>query len=241
MKISDKLALIAENTPKVFDAGKQAAHDAFWDDYQQNGNRQDYAGAFGGEGWTDKTFQPKYDMRPTRADYMFRKCLISDLDFILTHVLDGRTLDFSNCTNMTEAFSNAPNLTSVGVIDVRKAGANIANMFSYSNVSYISKLIVGENNVFTYFGEMRNLEHVIFEGTIKKSGINLQWSTKLDQESITSIINCLSTETTGLTVTLSGTAVDTAFATSEGGGDGTASDEWIDLVESKPNWTISLV
>lgn len=64
---------------------------------------------------------------------------------------------------------------------------------------------------------------------------------KLSKPSITSIINCLSTTTSGLTVTLSKTAVNNAFETSEGVADGSTSQEWLNLVATKTNWTISLV
>ena len=61
----------------------------------------------------------------------------------------------------------------------------------------------------------------------------MQWSTKLNKESITSVINRLSSGANGLTVTLSLTAVNNAF---EGGRDGT---EWQTLIATKPNWTIA--
>lgn len=40
--------------------GKQAEHDAFWDCFQQNGERSDYEYAFCGSGWTDENYSPKY-------------------------------------------------------------------------------------------------------------------------------------------------------------------------------------
>ncbi len=36
------------------------ANDAFWDAYQQNGNRVNYYQRFMHDGWNDETFQPKY-------------------------------------------------------------------------------------------------------------------------------------------------------------------------------------
>ena len=37
MSVADKLTTIVENEQKVYDAGKQAAYDWFWDRYQLDG------------------------------------------------------------------------------------------------------------------------------------------------------------------------------------------------------------
>ena len=85
-----------------------------------------------------------------------------------------------------------------------------------------------------------NLENIIFEGEIGKE-IDIQHSHKLTKASITSIINALSSTTSGLSVTLSKTAVNTAFETSTGANNGSISTEWSALVATKTNWTINLV
>lgn len=60
MSIAEKLTTVAENQQRVYDAGKQAEYDRFWDAYQQNGTRGSYSYAFGGVAWTDETLKPKY-------------------------------------------------------------------------------------------------------------------------------------------------------------------------------------
>ena len=85
------------------------------------------------------------------------------------------------------------------------------------------------------------LQNLTIEGIIGQNGFNVQWSTKLSKASITSIINALSETTSGLTVTLSKTAVNNAFETSAGAADGSTSEEWTTLEGTKTNWTISLV
>jgi hypothetical protein len=84
-------------------------------------------------------------------------------------------------------------------------------------------------------------EHIGFEGIIAQNGLNLQWSTKLDKESHVKLVNTLSSTTSGLSVTVSQTAVNKAFETSEGANDGSTSQEWLNLIATKPNWTISIV
>ena len=39
MSIAEKLQQIAENEQNVYDAGKKAQYDEFWDNYQNKGNR----------------------------------------------------------------------------------------------------------------------------------------------------------------------------------------------------------
>ena len=126
------------------------------------------------------------------------------------------SLDLSNCKDLTQLFSYADDIVSVDKLKVN---------------------VTGSANAFT---ECKNLEHIIFDGVMAGTGLNMKWSTKLDKESITSVINALSTTTTGLTVTLSKTAVDNAFATAEGAADGSTSAEWLALVATRSNWTIAL-
>jgi hypothetical protein len=69
------------------------------------------------------------------------------------------------------------------------------------------------------FEKAQNLTHCIFQGEIAIA-LDLHWSTLLDKESILSFVNALSTTKSGLTTTLSLTAVNKAFETSEGVNDG---------------------
>jgi hypothetical protein len=66
---------------------------------------------------------------------------------------------------------------------------------------------------------------------IGQKNFNVHWSPKLSKASIESIINALSSTTSGLTVTISKTAKEAAFT----------SAEWSALIATKSNWTISLV
>ena len=100
--------------------------------------------------------------------------------------------------------------------------------------------IDGDNYTSDMFGSCYELVEVRFKGTMSYS-MKIQYSTKLSKDSILSLIACLSTEATGKTLTVSQTAVNAAFETSEGAADGSTSAEWTALVESKPNWTISLI
>ena len=61
MSIADKLTAIAENEPRVYEAGKNAEWNAFWDSYQNYGQRVQYPNAF--YIWDDVCFKPKYPIR----------------------------------------------------------------------------------------------------------------------------------------------------------------------------------
>ena len=116
------------------------------------------------------------------------------------------------------------------------------NMFNgCSSLTTIQQLdLTSGSYINTMFTGCTSLVNLTMTGTIKSSGFNVSPCTKLSKASITSIINVLSSTTTGKSVTLSLTAVNTAFETSSGAGDGSTSEEWTTLIATKSNWTISL-
>lgn len=242
MSIAEKLQTIAENVPKVYNAGYEKGkseggtdthYDTFWDSYQDNGNRTDYFHAFSGQGWNDETFNPKYPMKPVNAESMFGWSGISKIE-----CGEGKAIDFVNCTNLYDCFRSMANLTEVGDIN----GANITSM----NICFqdcrklvkIGTITVNEKTTFTnIFNLCISLTTVKFKGTIGKK-IDLGYSALLSKESIVSTINALSDNTSDLSVSFSHTAVNNAFETSVGAADGIASEEWKNLIATKPNWTI---
>lgn len=240
-----RTAELADKVGQVYEAGKKSEYDAFWDDYQDNGDRVNYNYGFFNKGWTGNNFRPKYDIRPTRATQMFAESNITDLVGILEEC--GVTLDFSQTTNIYMTFYWCTSLTRVGVVDTR-ACTNGAQTFYYlfgsdEKLKSIEKLILKDDGsqVFSNtFSGCINLQELRIEGVIGQNGVNLQQSPRLSKASITSIINALSTTTSDLAVTLSKTAVDTAFE-EEGGAVGSVSTEWENLVATKKNWTISLI
>jgi hypothetical protein len=141
---------------------------------------------------------------------------------------------------------NAKSVIRFPVIDFSSAheyANSAAYVFYGCTVETIDKIVVNEQTAFTSassFTGCTNLKNVVFEGTLGQNGLNLQWSSKLSKASIESIINALSSTTSGLSVTLSKEAVQKAFETSEGANDGNTSDEWLNLIATKNNWTITL-
>lgn len=214
-----------------FEAGKQAEYDTFWNDYQNNGNRTNYSYGFYGIGWNNITFKPKHNIKSTDCTYMFQNCNITNLKELLEK--QNVILDTSKCTRFTNMF-NASHCNVLPTIDMSSAMTSglMTNVFSSCPIHTIEKLILPNptTDFPSSFLVNSSLKNVVFEGTVQRNGFNIQWSTKLTKESITSLIGCLSDITTGLTVTLSKTAKENAFT----------AEEWATLIATKSNWTIAL-
>ena len=165
MSIADKLVTIAENQEKLFDAGKKAEYDRFWDAFQDYGNRTVYTNAFCYGGWNDEIYNPKYTIRPTSCNTMFAnntKITDTKVDIDLTHPGGNQKYSlFAGCRNLKT----------------------------------IQKLIVMETNGFSpngaiaTFAGCKSLENITFEGTI---GRNIDFSDcPLSPESMVNVITHL--------------------------------------------------
>ncbi len=186
--------------------GEIAEYDRFWDTYQQNGNRTDHWCAFGGYGWTDETFKPKYDIRPTAANYMFFQSQITDLKKSLADC--GVTLDFSQCTAFTH-FVGVSQITTLGVVDTR-AAASLASMFTQRRALVsVDKIILREDGSQTTpsFNGMPSLVDIRFEGKFGQS-VSFAMSQYLSVDSLQSIVDALKdmTGATAQTLTLHASA-----------------------------------
>jgi hypothetical protein len=219
------------------DTGYRGYYDEFWDKYQNNGNRTNYLYGFAGGGWTPQTLKPKYKIEPTgnMGISMFYLCGYANGQDVINFETIADKFDFSQMQNADNLFYSA-RIENIYADISNATSANSAFNCGYGaafkNVRLkVSSLLVKANNMFDYASSLVNL---IFEDSIISISLNLQWSTKLSKASITSIINALSTTTTGLSVTFSKTAVESAFGS-------TTSAEWTSLIGTRSNWTISLV
>lgn len=164
MSIAENLTAIAENVPKVYEAGKKAAHSDFWDAFQNNGKRTDYTQAFSYEGWTNKNFNPKYVIKPTNATQMFYR------NQVLSEEVEGViNADFSNCTNLTQAFQDFNKITRLGTLDLRKVTV-ATNAFAFmSALQKIDKIILDESSLAFGFTSCISLSDVTIEGVVGNS------------------------------------------------------------------------
>lgn len=204
--------------------GVASGNDAFWDSYQNNGNREDYSHAFGGVGWNNKTFTPKCDIEPTSAYMIFRQC---DFEGDLVEYLKslGVKLDFSKATNTGYMFALASKITHIGVINALNTKSNTVFDCCFQNCSAlhtIDKLIFDPGITAEFgtasFANCTALENITMDGEIYHGTgnniLNLKDSKKLSKKSILSIIEHLSEDekiTAPQTATLSREAVENAF------------------------------
>ena len=191
--------------------GKQTTIDTFWEGFQKSsGNlRTNYAYAFASSIWGDMLV-PKYDITPKNADHMF----YGNRDDFGTK-FDNIIVDFSNVTNNNYLFGGC--YTTEIPFDVSMISDNKSTgVFSYlQKCETIKKIIITESNTFSsWFSESKLLKNIAFEGTIANS-INFSSCTKLSADSIRNIVNHLSGASSAKTLTLSKTAVDTAFANND--------------------------
>lgn len=235
------VGLESVDTNPAFEAGKKSEYDAFWDAAQNYGKRTEYARAFDGPMFRDENFKPKYDMFCAgRADAMFLYSTVSNIAESLERA--GVILDFSKATSLYQTFANSYT-QALGIIDCTSSTSLYAMLQDARNLVRIEKLIFKEepygSNV-SCFRSCVALEWLEIDGPIVNTGFDFSWS-PLSKASLTSIINALSSTTTGLIVTLRKAAVDTAFETTTGAADGSTSEEWTALIATKPNWTINLI
>lgn len=196
--------------------GRKAEYDAFWDTYQQNGNRTDYNSAFGGVGWTNDTFKPKYDITPSDAYMIFRMSKLSgDLVEILAE--NGVSIYWNKVLSALFAFSHS-NFTRIGTIDLsnltnngNSAGANYLVQYS-TKLKTIDRIILPSIGVKfgAAFDGCTALENLVLEGTLRDN-FDVK-SCPLTHDSLMSIINALGD---GLSYTLTIGATNLAKLTEE--------------------------
>lgn len=181
MSIAEKLTTIAENEQKVYDAGVQAEYNRFWNGYQENGNRRNYAYGFSRRGWNDETYKPKYKVIATgNAEQMYRESRITSLSGV----------DTSGASSVYVAFYNTQ-LETIDKLDFSKA-TNTQNVFAHSvKLHTIGELVSSETTVWhtTTFDNAAILTNLTITGII---ATNFTCSiSALSHDSLMSIINAL--------------------------------------------------
>lgn len=221
--------------------GQQSEYDRFWDNFQDYGNRTNYEDAFNAAHgiWNDDTFRPKYDLIFGDGYYgysAFKRLSVTNLAETLENL--GVQLDTSRCGNLAYLFQSSTTQR-IPTIDCTNAHGNASAGLEYSffdcgSLHTIDKLIVTEQLKYVQtFNYCPSLVNIVFDGVIGND-ISFRDSTNLSKASITSIVNHLSTTASGKYLTLSKTAVTNAFGS-------TTASAWTSLVNSRSNWTISLV
>ena len=246
-----------DKVDEVYAAGEDNTLREVWEALQNGGKRSSYTNLCNHIHWTPKTFKPIYDIKVTSC-YLFGEVNIPD-DYVETLKREGqisikeleeeRGITFAFLGGNCDKLGTHPMFREYNLVDISTAtalnyafyGGYLANDRAFLLPTRIERLICSETTPFktTTFQYAEGFEYIGFEGLIGQS-LNLQWSKKLDKDSIVSLMNILSDTASGKTLTLSLTAVNNAFETSAGAKDGSTSAEWTALVDAKTNWTITL-
>ena len=196
MTIAEQITRAKADYDEVYQAGKKAEYDRFWDSFQQNGNRTRYLFGFPGVCWTNETLKPKYPIKIEEGirgcQQMFAYCNWNNAE-LLDYSLIKDKIDFSKCTIATNVFACAW----IDNIDVDFSNCEqLTQTFATNddgNMPHI-RLKVSEKAVFERtFWYNSSTKELIFtnDSVIGQNGFNVQWSTKLSHDSLMSIINAL--------------------------------------------------
>lgn len=175
----------AEKVDEVYETGRKAEYDAFWDNFQKNGYRISYRYSFYGNYWTDALYNPKYPIvceGQASAQDLFHTSKITDTK-VDVYFGEGNT--------------NSRAFGADALVTIR--GLHISENIAFLNT----------------FQNALSLENLTIIGVIGQNGFDVKDCKKLSKASIESIMAALSTATNSLTVTLSKTAVNNAFTDEE--------------------------
>ena len=246
MTIGEKLTQIAENAPKVYQAGYEKGKS------EGGGGVGDY-----NQGYADGAF-PMTKMQLQQSNF-------KDIEFpqgfelsLNVRKIANLTSTFQKCTGVKsiKIVAEEPNTvvapyafreTSAEIIDISGWNTKMsAALYSFYNAKSL-KSVIGALDFSectatptSWLDQCNSLVDMEFVKETIKVSLNFNPCTKLSKASITSAVNGLNGSVADKVVTFSLTAVNKAFETSEGANDGSASAEWTSLVGTKTNWTISL-
>ena len=163
---------MASGVNEVYDKGRTDEWSDFWDAFQLNGARNVYIRAFG-DGWSNETFKPKYDIKPTQSmeAAFYNVGIIGNFKELLENC--GVVLDTSKSNNVYCMFNNAWSITHLPEISFESATATDAriqgvfmgcyDLVSIDKVIYPSDVYRQTTNTFQ---SCRSLTHLRIGGVI---------------------------------------------------------------------------
>ena len=230
MSIADKLTTIAENMPKVYDAGKKAENYAFWKMIVHD-ERGSLGSAF--SGWGAEYIRPPFKVYGRGlgdGNSTFNGCI--NLKKVEKEYFDFSTKPAGTSSQQSwyYTFYNCINLEEIEDIGLTPEPYMTSIFANCKKLHTIAKIRVNEETTYTEsFTQCYALENITVEGVIGNN-FYISAATKLSRASIEGIVNALSATATGKTVAFSNAAKKAVFTDSE----------WSVLIATKPNWTFGL-
>lgn len=225
MSLATDLTTIAENVPKVYEAGKKTIIDGIDGLYRffTNGQNMGLLPYVLNKDWKNKEINMQYTFQDNKVitDFIAPKTLKTKMPHGL----------FSGCTNLKTVTGLDEMINGIVLTDLFNGCNSLTNAgtINFEGVSYARS---------TFWGCIA-LEKIDIIGTIKIS-LYFEDCLSLSKLSITSIVKALSQTTSGLTITFSKTAVNNAFGINVD--DPTTypeGSEYYMLRNSKSNWTFN--
>ena len=209
MSIAEKLTTIAENEPRVFEAGKKSQYDLFWDGLQVNGTRNLYPNTFCH--WTDEMFYPKYDIiYGSQSSGLFWYSKIKNIKKRLEEC--GVTIHW-NHTSLQSCF-NECTTEEIPILDFSGLSSNssVSMQYTFYHATNLKKVHI-KNAKLAYFQypfySCKALEEIVLENVvfmaISVNGLSLSASTKLTKDSLLAVLNALEQTTSSPKITLGAT------------------------------------
>lgn len=215
MSISEKLTQIAENEPKVYDAGYVKGYTEGetkgFESGKSEGIEEGYVegkadgiteGIEQGKQAEYNAFWENFQNSGKRFSYHFAFCGLFDSSFKygwndeFYNPIYPLTLGNSDIGQMVygqQIFYYNCGITDTKVdiiVNISELKSTFVNAYSLKTIRKI-KLMRDDVTFTNAFTNCSALENLTIEGVISKNGLNLQWSTKLSHDSLVSIINCL--------------------------------------------------
>lgn len=169
MSLKENAKTIAENVPKVYEAGELAGikNESLWKSIQMYGSGYKPSCNYMFYGFNTSAFYPKYDFKPTSAAWFAREMKGDVIDLVERLAECGVSMDFSKCTDVTYAFYGCK-FSRLPELDFRKAGATVQYLMFGKYVETIDKLILKETGTSCVdtFGYASALKNIVVEGVI---------------------------------------------------------------------------
>lgn len=234
---------VPERIEAVYDEGCIKGEREMWDYILNYGTKNDLHKAFYATGF--EYIHPPYKITPTY--YYSLSQTFNDSEKLKK--IESAYFDFSKKQRGTFSqgslywtFAACSELEEIEDIGLQPDYSLSSTFVWCGKLRKIAMVRVDENTLYDDpFIGCGNLEDIRFEGVIGQNGLNFSTCKKLSKASWINIIGCLSTTTSGLSITGSLDSIKKAFETSPGSNDGDTSTEWLELETSRSNWKINLL
>lgn len=224
MSVSEKLTIIAENEQNVYNAGKKAEWDDFWDSLQDNGNRTHYAYAFAYGSFNKHNFKPKYPIICTENGYATPA----------GNSLFRQTTDAS----VTQFYEDMIEEINVPITIMGQPQFVFDYMLKLKKIIELNVTVTTTFN--SWFRGCEDLEYIRWGSSVIGQSLDMYDCKKLDKNSIIDTYTHLSDTASDKTLTLSKTAVNTAFGISiDDSNTWPEGSEYYNLRYSKRNWSVA--